>query len=89
MLEDQWGKLSDVSRIDWIAFTGKLIQDSVDVQSVPQNDDVHDQGLARLVDPLALPDTAAEVLLSYRGRRREQVCDGLRLDSIASGSASV
>jgi len=40
VLEDERGKPCDIVRLDIIVFTGKLIQSSIDVEGVPQNDDV-------------------------------------------------
>ena len=54
MIENQRRQPGHVFRLDGIAFTGELIESSVDVEGVPQDNDVYDQ-----------PERTELVLLSF------------------------
>jgi len=61
VLENQRGKACHVFRLDGVALACKLIQSSVDVEGVPQNNDVHAQAQRAQLILLPLPIPLAQL----------------------------
>jgi hypothetical protein len=61
VLENERGKPRQVFGLDGIAFACKLIQSSVDVKGIPQNNDVHDQAQRAQLILLPLPISLAQL----------------------------